>query len=79
MRNGFWDSRTDFDRAVRRHDALDADIQGFFDNIGHQWLLQLLEHEITGRRILGVIRKWLKAGVSEPKQGTPQGSGDIAR
>ena len=52
MRNGFWDSRTDFWLAVRRHDALDAlpvgigtqrvswmldaDIQGFFDNIGHQ-------------------------------------------
>ena len=72
MRNGFWDSRTNFGRAVRRHDALDAltvgigtqrvswvldaDIQGFFDNIGHQWLLQLLEDEIAGRRILGLIR-----------------------
>ncbi len=101
MRNGFWDSRTNFGRAVRRHDALDAltvgigtqrvswvldaDIQGFFDNIGHQWLLQLLEREIAGRRILGLIRKWLKAAVSEQgewsetKQGTPPRSGDIAR
>jgi len=39
----------------------------------------LLEHEIVGRRILGLIRKWLKAAVSEPKQGTPPRSGDIVR
>ena len=51
-----------------------------FDNIGHEWLLKFLEHEIADRRILRLIRKWLKAWVSEDgewretKQGTPQGA-----
>jgi len=44
---------------------LDADIQGFFDNIDHGWLVRFLEHEIADRRIVRLIRKWLKAGVSE--------------
>ena len=54
-------------------------MQGFFDNIDHEWLLKFLEHEIADRRILRLIRKWLKAGVSEDgewtetKVGTPQG------
>ena len=39
----------------------DADIQGFFDHTVREWPLRLLEHEISGRRILGLIRKWLKA------------------
>lgn len=60
--------------------VLDADICGFFDNIDHGWLLRFLEHRIADRRILRLIRKWLKAGVSEDGQwskttvGTPQGS-----
>ena len=60
--------------------VLDADIQGFFDNLDHEWLLQFLEHEIADRRILRLIHKWLKAGVSEQgewtetKVGTPQGA-----
>jgi retron-type reverse transcriptase len=59
--------------------VLDADIQGFFDNIDQEWLIRFLEHEIADRRILRLIRKWLKAGVSEggewseTKVGTPQG------
>ena len=60
--------------------VLDADIRGFFDNIDHEWLLRFVEHRIADRRILRLIRKWLKAGVSEDGQwsrttvGTPQGS-----
>ena len=60
--------------------VLDADIRGFFDNIDHEWMLKFLEHRIADRRILRLIRKWLKAGVSEEGQwsrttvGTPQGS-----
>ena len=60
--------------------VLDADIRGFFDNIDHQWLMKFLEHRIADRRLLRLIRKWLKAGVSEDGQwsqttvGTPQGS-----
>ena len=60
--------------------VLDADIQGFFDNINHEWMMKFLEHRIADRRVLRLIRKWLRAGVSEEGQwsktevGTPQGS-----
>ena len=60
--------------------VLDADIRGFFDTIDHEWLMRFLEHRIADTRILRLIRKWLRAGVSEEGQwsstkvGTPQGS-----
>jgi hypothetical protein len=48
--------------------VLDADIQGFFDTIDHGWLLRFIEHRIADRRILRLIQKWLRAGVSEDGQ-----------
>src|SRR5713101_4285756 len=60
--------------------VLDADIRGFFDAIDHVWLMKFLEHRIADRRILRLIRKWLRAGVSEDGtwsktvEGTPQGA-----
>jgi RNA-directed DNA polymerase len=60
--------------------VLDADIRGFFDNMSHAWTTKFIEHRVVDRRILRLIRKWLKAGVSEDgqwsetKQGTPQGA-----
>lgn len=60
--------------------VLDADIQGFFDAISHEWMLRFIEHRIADRRILRLIRKWLRAGVSEDGEwskttvGTPQGA-----
>ncbi len=60
--------------------VLDADIRGFFDAIDHEWMMKFLEHRIADRRVLRLIRKWLRAGVSEDGQwsrttvGTPQGS-----
>ncbi|HEY6369211.1 MAG TPA: reverse transcriptase domain-containing protein [Candidatus Sulfotelmatobacter sp.] len=59
---------------------LDADISAFFDKVSHEWALKFIEHRVADRRILRLIRKWLKAGVSEDGQwsetnrGTPQGS-----
>jgi group II intron reverse transcriptase/maturase len=59
---------------------LDADIRGFFDNISHEWLMKFLEHRIADRRLLRLLRKWLRAGVSEDGKwsptnvGTPQGA-----
>lgn len=59
---------------------LDADIQAFFDSIGHTWMLRFLGHRIADRRILRLIRKWLKVGVIEDGRrcaatlGTPQGA-----
>ena len=60
--------------------VLDADIKGFFDTIDHEWLLKFLEHLISDKRILRLIGKWLRAGVSDEGQwsettvGTPQGA-----
>jgi group II intron reverse transcriptase/maturase len=60
--------------------VLDADIQGFFDAIDHEWLLKFVEHRIADPRVLRLIRKWLRAGVSEDGEwskttvGTPQGA-----
>jgi len=60
--------------------VLDADIQGFFDNLDKSWLIKFVEHRVADPRILRLIRKWLNAGVmeegqwSETKTGTPQGS-----
>jgi group II intron reverse transcriptase/maturase len=60
--------------------VLDADVKGFFDNMNHHWLVKFLEHRIADKRILRLIGKWLRAGVSddgewsETKIGTPQGA-----
>jgi RNA-directed DNA polymerase len=45
--------------------VLDADIRGFFDNMSHEWTMKFIEHRLADRRILRLIQKWLKAGVSE--------------
>lgn len=60
--------------------VLDADIRGFFDHVDHEWMLKFVQHRVADRRILRLIRKWLRAGVSENDQwsetkvGTPQGA-----
>jgi group II intron reverse transcriptase/maturase len=60
--------------------VLDADIRGYFDTIVHECMLKFLEHRIGDRRVLRLIRKWLKAGVLDEEewlatsQGTPQGA-----
>jgi len=60
--------------------VLDADIKGFFDKIDRDWLIKFLEHRVGDRRILRLIRKWLRAGVIEDGnwidtgEGTPQGA-----
>ncbi|VAW76146.1 Retron-type RNA-directed DNA polymerase [hydrothermal vent metagenome] len=60
--------------------VLDIDIKGFFDSLDHHWLNAFLKHRIADKRILRLINKWLKAGISEDGKitpatvGTPQGS-----
>jgi group II intron reverse transcriptase/maturase len=59
---------------------LDADIKSFFDTVDHAWLMKFVEHRIADPRMLRLIEKWLRAGVSEEGQwskttvGTPQGA-----
>jgi group II intron reverse transcriptase/maturase len=60
--------------------VLDLDFQKFFDTIDHGWQMKFLEHRIADKRVLRLIRKWLRAGVSENGEwskttvGTPQGA-----
>lgn len=41
----------------------DADISGFFDNVNHGKLIELLGHRIEDARMLRLITKFLKSGV----------------
>jgi RNA-directed DNA polymerase len=60
--------------------VLDADIRGFFDQMSQEWIVKFVEHRVSDPRIIRLIRKWLRAGVSEEGQwsemtvGTPQGA-----
>lgn len=60
--------------------VLDADIKSFFDTINHAWLMEFMKRRIADPRLLRLIRKWIRAGVSEEGEwsrteaGTPQGS-----
>ncbi len=67
--------------AIRRGDrwVAEFDIVGFFDNLRHSRLLREVAKEIDDVEVVGLIRRWLKAGVLsergvEPREaGTPQG------
>jgi group II intron reverse transcriptase/maturase len=59
--------------------VLEVDIQGFFDNLDHGHLRNLLDRRVRDGVLRRAIDKWLKAGVLEdgslryPEAGTPQG------
>jgi len=59
--------------------VIDADIRDYFGSINHDKLLLLVKQRITDRRVLKLIKGWLKAGVlengwySESILGAPQG------
>ncbi|EFK34712.1 MULTISPECIES: reverse transcriptase/maturase family protein [Bacteroidota] len=58
---------------------IEGDIKGFFDNINHEVLLNILRERITDDRFIRLIRKFLNAGYIEDwvyhrtYSGTPQG------
>jgi len=45
------------------HYVVEADIKGFFDNMDQEWLVRMLAERIEDRAFLGLIRKWLQAGI----------------
>ncbi len=58
---------------------VDADVSGFFDNLDHNKLREIIKRRVKDGGILRFIGKWLNAGVVEgetlsyPEKGTPQG------
>lgn len=59
---------------------IDIDLQTFFDEVDHCYLLQLLHRKIKCRATLRLIRKWLRAPIQikgklvKRRKGVPQGS-----
>jgi len=43
----------------------EADLKNFFGSLNHEWLLQFVKHRVGDKRILNLIKRWLKAGVME--------------
>jgi len=56
---------------------LDADVRDFFGSVNHDWLIRFLEHRIGDKRIIRLIRKWLKAGILEDGVVTVADSGTV--
>src|SRR5882757_2010441 len=60
--------------------VVDADLQGYFDTIPHERLMQRVEERISDGRILGLLRSWLAQDILRdterwtPTEGTPQGA-----
>jgi len=56
---------------------VEADIKGFFNNIDHDLLMEMLGKYVDDKPFLNLIRKWLKAGILDkgqiicPITGTP--------
>lgn len=59
--------------------VVDVDLEAFFDRVNHDVLMSKLAKRITDRRMLGLIRRYLDAGIMasgvvvERQEGTPQG------
>jgi RNA-directed DNA polymerase len=67
--------------AIRRGDrwVAEFDIEGFFDHLSHARLLRQVAKKIDDPEVIGLLRRWLRAGVLgadgviPSESGTPQG------
>ena len=57
----------------------EADLKGFFDNVDQDWMMKMLEHRVVDKRMLRMLKRFLKSGVMEAgelrasEEGVPQG------
>lgn len=63
-----------------RNEVYDADLKSYFDSIPHDKLMKAVEMRIVDRKVLKLIRMWLRTPIREDKgklvkseKGTPQG------
>lgn len=59
----------------RRH-AVECDLKSFFDTVNHDRLMNALRRKVRCRQTLGLLRRYLTAGVEMPdgtREATPQG------
>ena len=59
-----------------RRYAVDCDLKSFFDTVNHDRLMEQLREKVRDRKVLGLIRRYLQAGVVLPdgtREATPQG------
>jgi group II intron reverse transcriptase/maturase len=60
--------------------VVEADINGFFDEVKWAWMIKFLRHRIGDERVIRLIIRMLKSGIMEEgllqatEKGTPQGS-----
>ncbi|PTV91644.1 group II intron reverse transcriptase/maturase, partial [Halanaerobium saccharolyticum] len=55
--------------------VLDADIKGFFDNIDHELLIELIKQKVTDGWVIEIIKSWLTMGVMKDGEYIPTGKG----
>ena len=46
---------------------VEADIKGFFDNLDHDWLMEMLKQRIDDKALFSLIGQWLKARIKTPE------------
>lgn len=60
---------------------VEADLRSFFDTMSHEWIIKFLEHDVSDKRFIQIVRNMLEAGIMDKNQfqsseiGSPQGNG----